>query len=100
MLPWMRVPGFQIQEVVYRNRPGRSLKLILIERGIWTFLLNQKWARVAHRSSSQCEYSSRYCDATVLQQHYPMRKRPPRTPKCAQMPLHVNGNNANTPDDN
>src|ERR1700704_145727 len=39
------------------------------------------------------------CHASVFQQHYPPRQRPPRTSKCAPVPHNVNGNNTHSPDD-
>jgi hypothetical protein len=37
------------------------------------------------------------CNASVFQQHYPNRKRPPWTPQCAQVPHDISGDNAYSP---
>ena len=50
------------------------------------------------RTAKRNNPSSR-CHASVFQQHYPTRKRSPRTPKGAQVPLDVYGDNADRPDD-
>src|ERR1700687_1404002 len=48
---------------------------------------------------AQCNHCTGRCHASVFQQHYPTRKRPPRTTKCAQVPHDVRGDNAHSPDD-
>ena len=48
---------------------------------------------------AQCNRGTGYCQATVLEQHDPTGKRPPRMPKCAHVPHNVNRDNAHSPDD-
>ena len=47
---------------------------------------------------AQSDHRGSYCDAPVFQQHDPTRKRPPRMPKCAQVPHDVSRENADSPD--
>ncbi len=51
------------------------------------------------REPAQRNYCASRRHASVFQQHDPDRKRSPRTPKCAQMPHDVSGDNAHSPDD-
>src|SRR5712671_2806696 len=49
--------------------------------------------------TTQSNNCGSYYHTSIFQQHYPARKRPPWTPKCAQVPDDVNGDDAHCPDD-
>src|SRR2546422_4649021 len=82
---WMTHKGSCIQESHVVQLP--SLYLV-------------RWALQGGRPADLAQSDNRgsYCHASEFQQHYPTRKRPPRTPKCAQVPLDVSGDNAHSPD--
>jgi hypothetical protein len=50
------------------------------------------------RDPAQRDYCRGNGYASVFQQHYPTRERAPRSPKCAEVPHHVSGDNAHSPD--
>src|SRR6266849_5483767 len=83
---WMTHKGSWIQESHVAQLPSLYLVPLVLECG---------------RSSgpAQSENCSGRCHAAVFQQHDPARKCPPRTPKCAQVPHDISGDNAHSPDD-
>src|SRR5258708_8286554 len=83
---WMTHKGAWIQEAHVLQLPSLYLVRLALECG-------------RSCDPAQSDNCGSYCHESVFQQHYPARKRPPRTPKCAQVPLDVCGDNAHSPDD-
>jgi hypothetical protein len=47
----------------------------------------------------QAYHYTRYCHASIFHHHHPSRKSPPWSPRCAEVPHDVSGDNAHRPDD-